>query len=82
MLTASAAVNTATNDADDAAATVAEPTSVTPEAPAVKVIACVDAARFTTVNRKLEPTTSSVNAAPNWAPVGVVNARPAVGVIV
>jgi hypothetical protein len=39
MLTASAAVKTATNDAEEAAATTAEPTSVTPEAPAVNVIA-------------------------------------------
>jgi hypothetical protein len=82
MDTVFAAVNTATNDADDAAATVAEPTRVTPEAPAVNVIACVEAARFTTENRKLEPTPSSVNAAPNSAPVGVVNARPDVGVMV
>jgi hypothetical protein len=39
MDTVFAAVKTATNDAESAAATVAEPTSVTPEAPAVKVIA-------------------------------------------
>jgi hypothetical protein len=53
MLTVFAAVNTATNDADDAAATekVADaPTSVTPEAPAVTTIGWVAAATLTTVN--------------------------------
>jgi len=82
MLTVFAAVKTPMNVADDAAATVAEPTRVTPDAPAVRVIAYVAGARLTTVNSIEVPTASSVKAAPSSAPVGVVKARPAVGVIV
>ena len=85
MDTVFAAVNTATYDADDAAATekvAATPTSVTPDAPAVTTIGWVAAATFTTVNSNEEPTPSSVNAAPSSAPVGVVKVRLAVGVMV
>jgi hypothetical protein len=75
-----AAVTTPTKVPDVAAGTTAFPTTVAPDAPAVNVIACVEAARFTIVNSNDDPTTSSATYVASSVPVGVVNARPAVGV--